>query len=80
MTTPTASTVVSLVGSTAAKMVSMVSEDKEEFLKLSFDIYLEEAQRVGRDVAPADAIAIGGGALGMVDTLDPIELLAQGKL
>ena len=27
-----------------------------------------------------DAIAIGGGSLGLVDTLDPIELMAEGKL
>ena len=27
-----------------------------------------------------DAIAVGGGYLGAVDLLDPIELLAQGKL
>jgi hypothetical protein len=27
-----------------------------------------------------DAIAVGGGYLGAVDLLDPVELLAQGKL
>jgi hypothetical protein len=30
--------------------------------------------------AAHDAIAVGGGYLGTVDLLDPIELLAQGKL
>ena len=42
------------------KMVSLVPKDKEDFLKLSFDLYLEEAHRVGRRATPADAIAIGG--------------------
>jgi alkanesulfonate monooxygenase SsuD/methylene tetrahydromethanopterin reductase-like flavin-dependent oxidoreductase (luciferase family) len=43
-----------------AKMVSMVSEDKEKFISITLERYMEEAHQAGRSPAPSDAIAIGG--------------------
>lgn len=42
------------------KMVSFVHPDKEEFMPIVIDGYLEEAAKHGRDVTAADAVAIGG--------------------
>lgn len=43
-----------------AKMVSFVAPEKEHFLQLTLDVYMEEAKKVGRNPKPADALAIGG--------------------
>jgi len=42
------------------KMMSMVSEEKEHFIPITIEKYIEEAQTVGRDPKPSDAVAIGG--------------------
>lgn len=42
------------------KMVSFVSNDKEEFMPIVIDNYIKEAASVGRKATADDAIAIGG--------------------
>ena len=41
------------------KMVSFVAPEREDFIRLALDIFLEEADRAGRTVTPADALALG---------------------
>ncbi len=42
------------------KMMSMVSEDKEEFVRIALDVCLKEAQDHGRNVEADDLLALGG--------------------
>ena len=42
------------------KMVCFITPEKQDFIRIVLDVYLEEAQGAGRDVTPADALAIGG--------------------
>jgi alkanesulfonate monooxygenase SsuD/methylene tetrahydromethanopterin reductase-like flavin-dependent oxidoreductase (luciferase family) len=42
------------------KMVSFVSNTHERFMPIVIENYLKEAQAVGRNPTPADAVAIGG--------------------
>ena len=41
------------------KMVSFVVPEKEDFIYKALDIFLAEAQRVGRERTPADSLALG---------------------
>jgi alkanesulfonate monooxygenase SsuD/methylene tetrahydromethanopterin reductase-like flavin-dependent oxidoreductase (luciferase family) len=42
------------------KMVSFVSEDKENFIPITLDAYMKEAEQAGRNARPQDALGIGG--------------------
>lgn len=42
------------------KMVSFVAKEKEEFIPITLDSYVKEAERVGRQTSWGDALAIGG--------------------
>lgn len=42
------------------KMVSFVAPEKEHFIPLTLDIYMAEAEKAGRNITAADALAIGG--------------------
>ena len=42
------------------KMVSFVTPDKHDFIHTALDIFLEEANRAGRETTAADALALGG--------------------
>ena len=42
------------------KMVSFVAKEKEEFIPITLDSYVKEAERVGRHTSWGEAIAIGG--------------------
>lgn len=42
------------------KMMSMVSEDKEEFIPITLDVCLKEAQDHGRNPSANDMLALGG--------------------
>jgi alkanesulfonate monooxygenase SsuD/methylene tetrahydromethanopterin reductase-like flavin-dependent oxidoreductase (luciferase family) len=41
------------------KMVSFVAPEREDFIRLALDIFIEEADRAGRTVTPDDALALG---------------------
>ena len=42
------------------KMLCMVSPEKEEYIQIMMDAYMEEAAKAGRNPSTGDAVAIGG--------------------